>query len=69
MRESRQVSFATAQQANWPACSLHCPINAERQAGMCEHQLHSHWLDPTTNQASIYSFKGEALTTRLSELL
>ena len=31
--ESRQVPFPTAQQANLPACSPHCPFNAERQAG------------------------------------
>ena len=27
------MPFPTAQQVNLPACSLHCPINAERQAG------------------------------------
>ena len=27
------VHFQTAQQINLPACSPHCPYNAERQAG------------------------------------
>ena len=31
--ESRKVPFPTAQQVNLPACSPHCPFNAERQAG------------------------------------
>ena len=30
--EFRQVPFPTAQ-VNLPACSSHCPFNAERQAG------------------------------------
>ena len=33
MGKSRKVSFPTAQQVNLPACSPHCPFNAERQAG------------------------------------
>ena len=27
------MPFPTAQQVNFPACSPHCPFNAERQAG------------------------------------
>ena len=34
MGEYRQVSFPKAQLVNLPACSLHCPINAERQAAL-----------------------------------
>ena len=33
MGESRKVPFATAQQVSLPACSAHCPFNAERQTG------------------------------------
>ena len=33
MGESHQVPFPTAQHVNLPACSSHCPFNAERQAG------------------------------------
>ena len=32
MGESRLVPFPTAQQVSLPACSPHCPFNAERQA-------------------------------------
>ena len=28
------MPFPTAQQVNLPACSPHCPFNAERQAGI-----------------------------------
>ena len=31
--ESRKAHFSTAQQVNLPACSLHYPFDAERQAG------------------------------------
>ena len=31
--ESRLVLFPKAQQVNLPACSSHCPFNAERQTG------------------------------------
>ena len=33
MGESRLAPFPTALQVNLPACSSHCPFNAERQAG------------------------------------
>ena len=31
--ESRKAPFHTAQQVNLSACSPHCPLNAEHQAG------------------------------------
>ena len=30
------MPFPTAPQVNLPACSSHCPFDAERQAGSCE---------------------------------
>ena len=33
MGDSRFAPFPTEQQANLPACSPHCPFNAQRQAG------------------------------------
>ena len=33
MGEFRYVPFPTAQQVSLSACSPHCPLNAERQAG------------------------------------
>ena len=33
MGESRKVPLPTVQQVNLPACSPHCPFNAECQAG------------------------------------
>ena len=33
MGDYGSVLFPTAQQVNLPACSSHCPFNAERQAG------------------------------------
>ena len=33
LRDSRYVLFPTAQQVNLPACSPHCPYNAERRTG------------------------------------
>ena len=37
MEESRKVPFPTAPLVNLPACSSHCPFDAERQAGSCEY--------------------------------
>ena len=31
------MPFPTAQQVNLPACSPHCPFDAEGQAGSCEY--------------------------------
>ena len=70
MGESRQVPFPTAQQVNLPACSPHCPFNAERQVGKLSilafkvNGLTRLGIKPksTTPEA-------DALTTRPSELL
>ena len=51
--ESHSVLFPTTQQLNLPACSPHCPINAERQ------QFERDWIDPTRNQIRFCSSRGE----------
>ena len=59
--ESRQVPFPTAQPVNLPACSPHCPFNAERQARRCECQFYSHWFHPTRHQTQVYSSHHSAI--------
>ena len=43
------MCFSQAQQVNLPACSPHCPFNAERQAGKLR-ILTLKWCDPIQNQ-------------------
>ena len=50
--------FPAAQQVNLPACSPHCPSDAQRQAGKLGIPILSHWFDLTRNQTQVYSFRG-----------
>ena len=60
MGESRSVPFPTAHYVNLPACSPHCPFNAERQAAGKQWIpiLKSCWFKPTRNQTWVFSSRG-----------
>ena len=52
---------------NLPACSQHCPSNAERQAGSCE--FLSDWFDPARNQTRVYSSRDRHWTNKSDNLV
>ena len=69
MEESRLVPFPTAQQVHLPACSSHCPFNAERQAGKLWIPILKWlvWLDSESNP-SLQLKRQTLYTTRPFEL-
>ena len=72
MWESRQVPFPTVQHVNLPACSPHCPFNAERQVGKLGIPILKLlvWPDSESNSSLHFTAaEADALTTRPSELL
>ena len=50
--------FQTAQQVNLPACSPHCPFDAERQVGKLRTAILQLLVDPSGDQIPVYSFRG-----------
>ena len=68
MGESRQVPFPTAQQVNLPACSPHCPFNAERQSGKLWIPILKSLVWPDSKSNPSLQLKRQTLhTTRPSE--
>ena len=68
--EFRQVPIPTAQQVNLPACSPHCPFNAEGQAGKLWIPILKSLVWPDSESNPSLQLKRQTLyTTRPSELL
>ena len=63
------MPFPTAPQVNLPACSLHCPFDAERQAGSCEYRFEVIGLTRLGIKPKSATAEAGALGTRPSELL
>ena len=63
------MPFPTASQVNLPACSSHCPFDAERQAGSCEYLFEVIGLTRLGIKPKSTTAEADALGTRPPELL
>ena len=63
------MPFPTAPQVNLPACSSHCPFDAERQAGSCECLIEIIGLTRLGIKPKSTTAKADTLGTRSPQLL